>query len=217
MAGASSSMTGRIKTHQQDTQSISETADLMESAGLGARPFLLRDGSAPTTATQRKTTKRTQTHPGPCGKVSLPFHLTAQPKEKLPERIPIPPLERMFTGLLLAPRPVGDAPPILGQLRNIATYSWLNLLLVFIPASWAAVSNFPLIMPASSSLRADCTSLRSPSYSSRPILICTLWYQARSHGAASQPKGFLSAPASHYEPHCETDPLLTLPFLVFSI
>ena len=223
-AGAPSSTTGATKAHKQDTQS-SGTADLGDSAESSARPFLARAVSAPTTAKQRRTTKRTQTHPGPRGKVSLPFHPTAQPKEKLPEGISIPPFERMFTGLLQAPRPVGDAPPILRQLWNIATYSWLNLLLVFIPVSWAAVSNFPLIMLARSLLRADCTSLRSPlllietHLHVHPVVLgpftrdrlLTQWIPFCTRLPLSAPASF------HCEPHCETDPLLTLSFLGFSI
>jgi hypothetical protein len=141
--------TNPTKDHPPNPQS-SETADLAESAESSGHTFLARAVSAPTHATKRNNTRRTHTHPGvpPRGKLSLPFHRTAHPKEKLPEGIPVPSLERMFTGLLQAPRPVGDAPPVLGQLRNIATYSWLNLLLVFIPISWAAVSNFSLILSA---------------------------------------------------------------------
>ena len=147
--GAPNTTASPTKDHSHNPQS-SETADLAESAESSGRAFLARVVSAPTHATKRKSTRRTHTIPGGPrrGKVSLPFHPTAQPKEKLPDSIPIPSLERMFTGLLQAPRPVGDAPTILGQLRNIATYSWLNLFLVFIPISWAAVSDFPLILSA---------------------------------------------------------------------
>ena len=145
--GAPHTTASPTNDHSHKPQS-SETADLAESAESSGHAFLARVVSAPTNATKRKNTRRTHTIPGgtPRGKVSLPFHPTAQPKEKLPDGIPIPSLERMFTGLLQAPRPVGDAPSILGQLRNIAMYSWLNLLLVFIPISWAAVSDFPLIL-----------------------------------------------------------------------
>jgi len=130
-----------------DQPQSSETADLAHSAESSSRPFLVWGVSAPTHATKQKITNQTQTGP-PRGKVSLPFRPTAQPKEMLPDGIPIPSFKRMFTGLLQAPRPIGDAPPVLRQLRNIATYTWLNLLLVFIPVSWAAVSNFPLILLA---------------------------------------------------------------------
>ena len=147
--GTSHTTASPTKDHPHNRQS-SETADLAESAESSSCPLLARVMPAPTHATKRKSTRRTHTIPGgtPRGKDSLPFHPTAQPKEKLPDGIPIPSLERMFTGLLQAPRPVGDAPSILGQLQNIATYSWLNLLLVFIPISWAAVSDFPLILSA---------------------------------------------------------------------
>ena len=141
-----------------------------ESAESSGHRFLTRTLSAPTHAIRRNGTRRTQTHPGgpPYGKLSLPFHPTAHPKEKLPPGFPVPSLDRMFTGLLQAPRPVGDAPSVLNQLRNIATYSWLNLLLVFLPISWAAVSDFPLIW--------WLRKAGSLSYSSRPTLLCTLWH-----------------------------------------
>jgi hypothetical protein len=141
---------GAPLTTVSPTKDHPQSSDLADSAEPSGHAFLARALSAPTHATKRKSTRRTHTLPGgpPHGKVSLPFHRSEQPKEKLPDGIPIPSLERMFTGLLQAPRPVGDAPPILGQLRNIATYSWLNLLLVFIPISWAAVSDFPLIFSA---------------------------------------------------------------------
>jgi len=142
--GGAPSTTSPTNDHPPNPQS-SETADLAHSAESSGHPFLGRAVSAPTHATKRRITRRTQTGP-PRGKVSLPFHPTAQPKEVFPDGVPIPSLERMFTGLLQAPRPVGDAPPVLRQIRNIATYTWLNLLLVFIPVSWAAVSNFPLIL-----------------------------------------------------------------------
>lgn len=124
----------------------SNAADPMSSVEAGSHKFLARAVSAPATATKRKITGRTQTHPGSRGKGSLPYHPTAHSKEKLPEGISVPSLERMFAGLLRPPKPVGDAPSVLRQLRNIATYSWLNVLVVFIPVSWAAVSNFSPIM-----------------------------------------------------------------------
>ena len=103
---------------------------------------------APSALTHVNGTRRTQPRPGgpPRGKLSLPFHPTAHPKEKLPAGFLVPPLDKMFTGLLQAPRPVGDAPSVLDQLQNIATHSWLNLFLVFIPISWGAVSDFSLIL-----------------------------------------------------------------------
>ena len=107
------------------------------------QPLLSRAVSTPVTTTKQGLSRRTKTHPEPREKGSLPFHPTAHPKEKLPEVISIPSLNRMFTGLLQAPRPVADAPPVLAQIRNVATYSWLNLLLLFIPVAWAAVSEFP--------------------------------------------------------------------------
>ena len=147
--GAPITTTSPTKEHPQNPQSP-ETAEPAESAQSSGHRFLARALSAPTNAIRRNGTRRTQTLPGgrPHGKLSLPFHPTAHPKEKLPPGFPVPSLERMFTGLLQAPRPVGDAPSVLNQLRNIATYSWLNLLLVFIPISWAVVSDFPLILSA---------------------------------------------------------------------
>src|SRR5258706_15579673 len=144
--------TSPTKDHPPKPQS-SETADPAESAESSGHHFLARARSARTNAMKRKGTRQTQAHPGgpPRAKDSLPFHPTAHPKEKLPDGFPIPSFERMFTGLLQAPRPVGDAPSVLRQLRNIATYSWLNLLLVFIPISWAAVSVFPPILSAACS------------------------------------------------------------------
>ncbi len=140
--------TSPIKDLPQNPQSPN-TVDPAGSTEASGHQLLARIRSAPTRAMKRKGTRRTQTHPGgPRGKLSLPFHPTEHPKEKLPDGFPIPSFERMFTGLLQAPRPVGDAPSVLRQVRNIATYSWLNLLLVFIPISWAAVSVFPLILSA---------------------------------------------------------------------
>ena len=156
--------------NSQNPQS-SETAELAESSG---RPFLAaRAMSAPAPAHETKweSTRKTKTHP-PLGKASLPFHPTAHPKERLPNGFPRPSVERMFTGLLQPPRPVADAPSILGQLRNIVTYSWLNLLLVFLPISWAAVSGFPLVLAVG---RKQAVS-HCLSYSSEPTLMCTLWY-----------------------------------------
>ena len=121
----------------------SATADPARSAESSSHPFLAPAVSAPTQAMERESTRKTQTRPSH-GKVPLPVHPTVHRKEKLPDGFPVPSLERMFTVLFRAPRPVGDAPPVLDQLRNAATHSWLNLLLVFIPISWAAVSDFPL-------------------------------------------------------------------------
>ena len=139
--------TSPTNEHPQNPQSP-ETVLPAESAESSGHRLLTRAVSAPTHAIKRNGTRRTQTLPGgrPHGKLSLPFHPTAHPKEKLPPGFPVPSFERMFTGLLQAPRPVGDAPPVLNQLRNIAMYSWLNVLLVFIPISWAVVSDFLLIV-----------------------------------------------------------------------
>lgn len=120
----------------------SDTADPMSSVEATSHTILGRTVSAPATATKRRNTERTQADPAPRGKGRLPYHPTAQSKEKLPEGNPLPSFEKMFTGLLQPPRPVGDAPSVLRQLRNIATHSWLNLLLLFVPVSWAVVSNF---------------------------------------------------------------------------
>ena len=136
--------TSPTNDHSPNPQSP-ETAIPVDSAQAESNDhsLLARVVSAPTLVMKRRNTRRAQTHPGgPRTKGYLPFHPTAHPKEKLPEGISIPPIQRMFTGLLEAPRPVGDAPSIRGQLWNIVTYSWLNLLLLFIPISWAAVSNF---------------------------------------------------------------------------
>ena len=175
--------TSPTKDLPQNSQSP-KSADPAESAESSGHHFLARALSAPTHAMKRKGTRRTQTHPGGPrrGKLSLPFHPTAHPKEKLPDGFPVPSLERMFTGLLQAPRPVGNAPSVLRQIRNIATYSWLNLLLVFIPVSWAAVSAFPLI------LSAACSQSHIPSpTTSLAHLLCTLWYPPHSQRAAPYP------------------------------
>jgi hypothetical protein len=102
----------------------------------------------PRTARKRKNTKqRPHTYSGVASlvKVALPSHPTAQPKEKL--RVPhVPSSESLRKSLLNAPRPVGKAPPIREQLRNVARFGWLNLLFLFIPVPWAAVSGFPPIL-----------------------------------------------------------------------
>ena len=160
--------TSSTKDYRPKPQS-SGMANPAESAETGGHHLLTRAPYAPTHA---NGTRRMRTRPGgPPGKLSLPFHPTENPKEKLPAGFPIPPLERMLKGLLQAPRPVGDAPSVLDQLRNIATYSWLNLLLVFVPISWAAVSDFPLILAVS------CRQVVSHylSYSPGSTLLCTLW------------------------------------------
>lgn len=120
----------------------SDTADPMSSVEATSHAILARTVSAPATATKRRNTERTQADPAPRGKGRLPYHPTAQPKEKLPEGNPVPSFEKMFKGLLQPTRPVGDAPSVPRQLRNIATYSWLNVLLLFVPVSWAVVSKF---------------------------------------------------------------------------
>ena len=193
-----------------------ETTVPPESVESSGRRFLARALSAPTNAIRRNGARRTQTHPGgpPYGKLSLPFHPTAHPKEKLPPGFPVPSFERMFTGLLEAPRPVGDAPSVLNQLRNIATYSWLNLLLVFIPISWAVVSDFPLILsaacgPSPQHLSYSLGLTLSPS----PLV-------PRSHGAAPYSnKPFITPRLSEQPqpplwPHCDPHPLLTFACLV---
>jgi len=185
--GAPLTTASPTKDHPQS----SATADPAVSAEASGHDSLARTLSAPTHLTKRKTTRRTHTLPAgrPRGKVSLPFHLTEQPKEKLPDGIPIPSMERMFTGLLQAPRPVGDAPSVLGQLRNIATYSWLNLLLVFIPISWAAVSDFPLIFSAA----CRQSHILSPTVRTHPAHPVVPAYL---HGVAPYPNKPLSHPAS---------------------
>ena len=152
------SFTTSPKTHPQKTLS-SDATHLENSVESNNEPLLTRAVSTPATTTKRNLTRRAKTHPRPHERGSLPFHPTAQPKEKLPEVISVPSLNRMFTGLLQAPRPVGNAPTVLVQLRNVATYSWLNLLLLLIPVSWAAVSEFPtdLVRP----LLAVCTLQQS--------------------------------------------------------
>ena len=164
--GVPSSTTSPTKTHPQKTLS-SDATDLGNSAESSNYPLLARAVSTPATTTKRNITRRTKTHPEPREKGSLPFHPTAQPKEKLPQGISVPSLNRMFTGLLQAPRPVGDAPPVLVQIRNVVTYSWLNLLLVLIPVSWAAVSEFPADLPCCVQVAAISHHLP---YSLRPIL-----------------------------------------------
>lgn len=142
--GVPSVTTSPAKPNPQETLS-SDVTYMGKSVESSNQPLISRAVSNPVTTTkQNLARRRTKTHPGPREKGSLPFHHTSQPKEKLPEVISIPSLNRMFTGLLQAPRPVADAPPVLEQIRNIVTYSWLNLLLLFIPVSWAAVSEFPV-------------------------------------------------------------------------
>ncbi|KAJ7104214.1 Sodium/calcium exchanger protein-domain-containing protein [Mycena belliarum] len=46
-------------------------------------------------------------------------------------------LRRAATSMLTPEKKVGQAPSVLASIRSIITASWLNLLLVFIPVSWA--------------------------------------------------------------------------------
>ena len=151
----------------------SGTADSAVSAESSGHRSLTRALSTPTHAIKRNIPRRALTDPaGPRRKLTLGFHPTLHPKEELPTGFPIPSLEKAFDRLLEAPRPVGDAPSFPNQLRNIAMYSWLNVLLVFLPISWVAVSDFPLILvvPCRQGV-SHCLS-----YSSGPTLMCTSWY-----------------------------------------
>ena len=149
----------------------SETADPAELAGPSGLASLNRVVSAPTHEVNQESTRKMQTHP-PRGKVPSPVHQTAHPKERPPGGPPVTLMGSVFTVLFVAHRPVEAVPSVLKQLRNIATYSWLNVLLIFIPISWAAVSDFPLILSVACSQAAShCLS-----YSSELTLLCTLWY-----------------------------------------
>jgi hypothetical protein len=193
----------------------SETVGLMGSADSSAPPPLPRIASAPMLPRKRKSTKqRAHTHPGETffGKVALPFHPTAQPKEKLPGAV-VPPLEGLFKGLLDAPRRVGDAPSVLQQLWNVTTYSWLNLLLLFIPISWAVVSAFPLILPGTALRRAGgAVSTACPTHQ-EPTLLHTLGTSLVHAGPLPPSRVAFSRLETTTQPplwpHCSTDSLLT--------
>ena len=175
----------------------SGTADPVEDTESSSLRFLTQAPSAPTHVNDTRRTRGP-----PHGRHSLPLHPTEHPKEKFPDGISVPSLEQMFKGLLQAPRPVGDAPSALDQLRNIATYSWLNLLLVLVPISWAAVSDFPLILAVS------CKQAVSHcfSYSPGSTLLYTLWYYPYSHEAA--PHTFLRPPSTRdFTDPCSPCPL----------
>ena len=153
--------------------------DLAEAAESSGPRFVTRALSDPMYAMERNGP--------PNRKLSLPFHPTAYPKEKLPAGFPVPPLENTFKGLLQAPRPVGDAPSVQDQLRNIATYSWLNVLLVFIPISWAAVSDFPLILTVSCRQAAQA-HIASPTPRDPPSCVpCVLATFSRGHTSLFPP------------------------------
>ena len=152
-----SNTTSPAKPNPQKTLS-SDARDLGKSVESSNHPSPARAVSTPVATTKLNLTRRTETHPGSRGQGSLPFHPAAQPKEKRPEDISPPSLNG---SLPQAHRTVADAPPVLAQIRNIFTYSWLNLLLLFIPVSWAAVSEFPadLIVNGLALFHAGCGNL----------------------------------------------------------
>ena len=136
----------------------SETTDLAKFAGPSGTS-LNRVVSAPTHEINQEGTRKNPTEPL---------------KEKPPDGPPGTLRGSMFAVLFVAHphRSVEAVPSVLDQLRNIATHSWLNLLLVFIPISWAAVSDFPLIF----SVACTQADSHSPSYSSGPTFLRTLRY-----------------------------------------
>ena len=96
-------------------------------------------------------------------------------------------LKKILNGLLQPPETVEDAPSVLIQLRTIATYSWLNLLLVFIPISWAAVraslAQPPFLRAVTDpcSPRSLCVALYQPQFRN---CLCLLLHWRHSTGCA---------------------------------
>ena len=119
----------------EDKSPNSQTADPAESAEQSGHASLTRVVFVPAHETSP-----------PRGQVPSPVDPPAHPEENLPDDSRVTLSVAMLTVLFVAHphRSVEAVPSVLEQLRNIATYSWLNVLLVFIPISWATVSDFPL-------------------------------------------------------------------------